>query len=343
MPASALGTFVPSVARIVVTPVGGETATIHLDDRGRVRALTEDPVPLAAVGDVLRSLPVRPGTPVGLRLRHADVFVRQVTLPAGLHRNVAEVLELDIERSTPFKSGMVYSAAVIDRERLPGGSISVRHYIAKRKAVDQAAAVLSRAGFTASFADVWNDAHSEGVAVDLLPGRRAAPSRLRQLATAALAAVVIASLAAGIASVVAKEMELRALTADASRLAPEAEQARRGLALERQAENERRSVQGFVDSRPRVSVLLDDVSRLLPDTVWLQEFKLDGTTLELAGSARSAAETLMLLERSGQLRDAQFVAPVRPEADSERELFRLRAKLRDAPGAETPSAGDPTP
>ena len=79
--------------------------------------------------------------------------------------------------------------------------------------------------------------------------------------------------------------------------------------------------------------MIEEVSRLLPDTAWLEALRVDGDTLEISGLAVSASALLPLFERSSVFHDARFAAPVRLASERDRERFNLKARIKRADGA----------
>src|SRR5262249_41712808 len=63
-------------------------------------------------------------------------------------------------------------------------------------------------------------------------------------------------------------------------------------------------------SRPPVIRILDEFTRLLPDTAWVSFLKVEGEVLEVTIVAQSTAELLSLLARSSLIATAALSAPV---------------------------------
>ena len=85
-------------------------------------------------------------------------------------------------------------------------------------------------------------------------------------------------------------------------------------------------------SRPAPLLVLEVLSRLLPDTVWLTEARLDGNELSFSGLAEDASALVPLVEAAPEFEQVRFQAPstrvsVRgvDGADRQVERFALRA------------------
>jgi Tfp pilus assembly protein PilN len=79
--------------------------------------------------------------------------------------------------------------------------------------------------------------------------------------------------------------------------------------------------------------ILRELTQILPDTVWIWNFKYNGKEIEINGFADSASDLIPLLDRSPLFEKVEFLAPVtkervmRPEGDKEKERFRIKAKI----------------
>ena len=77
--------------------------------------------------------------------------------------------------------------------------------------------------------------------------------------------------------------------------------------------------------------MLETLSRLLPDNVWLSEVTLDGNELAFSGMAEDASVLIPLVEKAPEFEQARFHAPstrmtVRNIDGSEREVERHEAE-----------------
>ncbi len=81
-------------------------------------------------------------------------------------------------------------------------------------------------------------------------------------------------------------------------------------------------------------VLLDELTRLLPDTTWVWNLKYNGKEIELSGFADSASDLIPLLDRSPIFEKVEFMAPVTKEmqmrggdGNKEKERFKIKARI----------------
>jgi general secretion pathway protein L len=79
--------------------------------------------------------------------------------------------------------------------------------------------------------------------------------------------------------------------------------------------------------------ILKELTQLIPNTVWIWNFKYNGKEVEINGFADSASDLIPLLDKSPLFEEVQFSAPVtkerqmRPEGEKEKERFKIKAKM----------------
>ena len=74
-------------------------------------------------------------------------------------------------------------------------------------------------------------------------------------------------------------------------------------------------------------IVLEALSRALPDTAHLAEIKLDGTTLRIIGNADDAPALLAPLEQTGHLSNVHFFAPTTRGPDGRQFRFHIEARV----------------
>ncbi len=79
--------------------------------------------------------------------------------------------------------------------------------------------------------------------------------------------------------------------------------------------------------------ILQELSQILPPTVWIWNLKITGGEVEISGFADSASDLLPLLDRSPLFEKVEFLAPVTKErdrrvgSDKEKERFKIRMHI----------------
>lgn len=90
----------------------------------------------------------------------------------------------------------------------------------------------------------------------------------------------------------------------------------------------KRKVQG-----PVATLVVEDLSRLLPDDTWLTSLSIDGPKVQINGVSRDATALVRVLESSGAMSDTNFFAPTTRDAQESGEKFHIEATLRPRQGS----------
>jgi general secretion pathway protein L len=78
--------------------------------------------------------------------------------------------------------------------------------------------------------------------------------------------------------------------------------------------------------------IVEELTRLLPDSVWLTDLRIEGDILDITGLAKSGAAIPSLLVGSSHFADVSLSAPVTLDPREDKERFSLRLRLKQ-PGA----------
>jgi general secretion pathway protein L len=335
-------------ANIVLAQVDGGfqivTASSHRSRGGAAAPALSRSQAVAALAEMAAS---RKGGTVGLRLPFSQCFERRVELPRAARDDLRRMLNFDLERATPFRLGDVYTACLPTGEAGAKGKQRLRQLVIKREAVDPLIADVKAAGLVPAFVDCWQSTPASGLPVNFLDVDEHRRSGLARLVTGPWALAVLVLLLAGLAGLLslsryeAALTEIRAETAKVRTHAAAVRDAmeRSGAAVADLARLQRMRL-GQV---PAVEVL-EELSRLLPDAVWLTDLRIEGDAVDVAGLAKSGAALPSLFVSSALFADATLTAPVTLDQREDKERFSLRIRLKPPPAATQPAAtAAPTP
>jgi len=253
-----------------------------------------------------------------------DLAMRPVlTLPGTAERSLDQVLDVEIERLTPFKASDVAVAREV-RSALDG-QIQVDLTIVPIARIEAVTGPLGAAGVEVAHVIADRARVDRAPALSLTSGVSGAPSRsLAWIPALVTAALFIAAL---VSPFVAQELRLRDQRAEIERLAPDLATARR---LTRQIEATAARVrvrQEFLQSRTSMISLLEQTTRLLPDHTWLVSLQVANGRMTLEGRSLEATSLVTLLNDAPGLSDARFNGPVTRDPATGADRFRLGAAI----------------
>ncbi|MGH7488568.1 MAG: hypothetical protein ACREMY_23660, partial [bacterium] len=226
--------------------------------------------------------------PVYLRVPISRCLLRTVTVPRAARHHLEGLLALDLERATPFKRADVFSGVVVPKDEVrETGTIEVKHLIFKANAAAAVLDALASAGVGLAGAEIEDEAGT------LLPVRlnrdgdqraRLPPvlAALNRLTVGLFVAVVLTAAAAvGIALYQQEQLRLR-LTAETVALQREAAAIRARVAAAGMVLAEASSLRLRKENEIGLVLILEELSRVLPDDAWLTELQVlqDGIVID---------------------------------------------------------------
>ena len=317
----------------IAVSTDGTLQLIETGRRGREGEVSQGITSKNATFDILSHIQkTRPGAKICLRLPFSACFERHIEIPATARNQAKSILALDLERSTPFKSSDVYISHTLSPSPGRKGWLTGTQFITKRKLADKAISDIEVIGLTVNSIDCWAaDGKTplplnflDKTAEDLAPRR----SRGRQMAIAALAGALACS--AVWLSLSRRDTALANLEKQVEAARHKAEGLQQERAVTDTAIKIRLAVQGLKEGRPSTVEIVNELTRLLPDEAFLNDLKIEGDTVDIAGLAKSSAAIIPVLERSAMFKDALQTSPVALDTTADKERFSLRLKLRQA-------------
>ncbi len=270
--------------------------------------------------------------PAGAGLR------RMLVLPAAASDRLRDVVAFEIDRQTPFAVADVqYDARIVARR---GDQIEAELIVVPRAAIEASMTALGPAAATLSGIDMAGDG-GRALGINLLAGaqrhRRADPWRAWNWALAAMALIAIAI----------AMWQMLANRRDAADAFAQQTQAR--VQSARLVAAEKRQLVDLVEgmqflqqtraARPTTVEVLDDLSRRLPDTTYLEKISIEDDQLLLIGQSGAASALVGQLEGSTLWRSPALTGALQPDPRSRLDRFTLSAQLVIA-GAQQKGADD---
>jgi len=269
------------------------------------------------------------GGPVGICLPSSQVLRKELALPLAAVENLPQLIGFELPRQTPFAADQAYYDQRVLREDRTGNRLHVLLGAASRAVVDETLSRLANWGVKAHAVVVRDELEGSGDCLDLLPPNlRPKPSRRRYWLYAGMAATTLVLLAVLLAIPLWQKREtviaLEPILAVAQR------QADAVNTLKQEQERLLGEYNFPIEHKfatPAKVVLLEEVTRILPDNTWLQQLNVRGTEVSMQGNTNASAKLIGLFEQSTLLENANFTSPLVKVQGGE-ERFQLAATLR---------------
>lgn len=331
--------FAPA-ALISRLPKPPRTATLHADattwrivsngDAPRTIELDATASDKEIADRILESAPDFSLSRLTVLLPRRTVLERRVTLPLMPDAALRSAVELQIDRLSPFAADAVrFDARVHERDAVEG-TMLVDIAATPRASVEALEQRLTSFGLKPVTIDI-ETGNGERAGFDLRAPDNGTNARTAWLTTAGFAAAAaIAWYVAMVAWGTAREREIDSWKASVESLRPVAA---RTAALRREVEGLIEPLQVARAHVPGAALLpIAEVTRILPDTVRLAEYRMLEGGIELTGLADDAPSLIGKLEASKLFKEVKFRSPVMRRPELAKDRFEITMKLEQAGG-----------
>lgn len=283
---------------------------------------------------------------VRLCLNQADYLALPVQLPAAVQDTLHAALGFQIDQLSPFRADQVLFDQRVRRHDPERDRIDVELRLARRELVDGLLERLLSIGIVVHVVDTLDqDEPPRAAGFNLLPEERRPPYvHARARFNLMLALVLVVVLAAVMFETLwMRERSAAILAEEAARLR---DQAMAVAALERELQDSLAAASFLARKRsaePPTIRVLDEITRVLPDDIWLQQFELQGTELRIQGMTEGSQRVVGLLNASPLLASPEISGNISIDPMTGKERFRTQARIRvgeTSPPEPPPAAGD---
>lgn len=262
------------------------------------------------------------------------VLRRTLTLPAAVQENLRTVLGFELDRQTPFKPDQVYFDSRVLPHDPAAKQIPVELALVTRERLQAALADIDGVASTLSGVDAL-DVGGQRMGFNFLPeDRRVSRRNTWLLLMLGLGAASVLFLLIALARITDNRADaVERLRADVEaqreeartvqRLRDELEEAATGanfLAIEK-------------ERQPSTLLLLDELTRLLPDDTFLERLSVSRGELSINGQSGQAPKLVELLQASKLLRSPSLSGPIQPDARTGKDRFNITARYGPDPDA----------
>lgn len=315
----------------------GDAVQLRLQQGGDLRdlgavpqlALPDDEAIIAPLDPLATVLPARMADlPRWLLLPASTGLRRRLSLPAAAGDRLRDVVGFEIDRQTPFSiDDVAYDARVLAR-RDGDGLIDAELVVIPRARLAEPMAALGPLARSLAGVDLCAE-NGTPLGVNLLdPAQRRSHGNPFHYWNLALAALAVIAVAATMWQLLAN----RRAAADElqQRIASQAAAAR-SAADQRQALIDLIEGQVFLDreraARPTTVEVMDELSRRLPDSTYLEKLAIEDNNLLMIGLSREAPSLVQRLQGSKLWRAPSLTGALMPDPASGRDRFTLTAEL----------------
>lgn len=259
-----------------------------------------------------------------LRLSPSDVLEHTLQIPSSASDLIAPILENQMERLVPWPAiETQYGYRVIGASQEAANQIEVEIVATRKNILDTALEKARRLGLQPFAADYAPSVNAEG-SIELIsfradPARRMASALNKLLLAAGCMAVL--TFGAGAYLLWDKHAALSELETQSA--AARDRVAARGKLAEanEQLKAQRDKLVHRKQEEPSIVMLMEALSRALPDTSFATEIEFDKREVRVVGKSANATALITDLEDSPHFSDVRFAAPTTREPSETLEAF----------------------
>ncbi len=266
---------------------------------------------------------------IRLCLEPKKYLFKKVTLPIETEENLREVLAFEMDRQTPFSADQVFYDFVINARDKQKRTLEITLILAPIDKISLALKQLEEHNVRISAISPCEETDPGLNEVNLLPPeKREKPRKRYRLVNLALFLFLILLLLGSlILPVWQKSILARQLDTELDQYRSKATEV---AALRDQvtaAKKENRFLEEKKLTNVSVLDILLELTLLLPDDTWINNFEIREKTLHLHGQSSAAASLIPILETSKLFQNVTFRSPVTRSKKNNLEQFHISAEL----------------
>lgn len=262
-----------------------------------------------------------------------NVAIRQLSVPVQARDVVAGIVRNQIERLSPWQSDSAIYGFETTVASDDAATLDVRVLIAARAIVDRAREQLAAGGLTADRVVTHPPNTETGKAITLWSRlsdiSREDRSLIRRRIGVGIGAVIAASFGLALWALISARFVGSASEDVAGRIDALRRHLQSPLTLRSAASLPPQQREWYAkETSPSAIIVLDALSRALPDSAYLTELSLKGATLRIVGLAKDAPPLIAPLEHSGVLTEVHFFSPTTREPDGTHFRFYIEGRAQ---------------
>lgn len=264
-----------------------------------------------------------------LRLPAHNALHKTLNLPLAAAENLREVLSFEMDRHTPFTAEQVYFDFSVASRDAESQRMEVDLMTVPRHVVDEGLIRASGWGVTPDIVDIGGEEFASGTQINLLPDEQRRPANKGVGGVSIFFAVLAVLLAIAAVKI---PFDQRQRTAQELLTVVAKAKAEAGTTLELSKEVERLAADDrfLVEAKrnaPKVTEVIETLTRLLPDDTYLRQLKLKNREVRLSGHSAAASNLVGVIEDSPLFEKARFRSPVTQDARAGLERFNMSAEI----------------
>jgi len=277
---------------------------------------------------------LRKGEEVVVAVDLERCYRRHVSLPREAEGKIGQILDLDMARVTPFARADVFAGWINHRGKESATNLNVEQIIIRKDIVAGLHEAIHHRGARAIGLIVRNgQAPALPLALSLEGGFYGAAAAKRSMQMAAVSLVVLSAglVAFGSAALTRQSHILSVIAEQSAEAAIEAADVRARLEQLKSNSAEISALQAR-RSRDRLVSAVEELSRILPDSAFLDGLSIETSKVVVDGGAAAPEELISPLEATSLFKNVSFSSPVFKNPNEPQSHFSIKLELQTPTG-----------
>jgi general secretion pathway protein L len=273
-----------------------------------------------------------------LRVSPGDIVERTIQIPKAASDVIEPVLQNQMERIVPWAPEETrYGFRIVGTSAVAPDQLDIQIVATTRSLLDAALRQAKSVGLNPYAIDFAPDASTDAPSIELVS---LTPDPVKRRAETLQAGVALAvGLAVAVGAFGLYVMWNRQVESDdlQSRIATARSRVEEVKQLNQENTELRRQRERLVRRKsedPAVMVLIEALSRALPDTAYLTELEIHGRDTRIAGKSNDPTALITMLEDTPQFEDVHFSAPTTREEGETLGTFSIISRAQGGPSLE---------
>ena len=290
----------------------------------------------------MRALLSRSGTrgsgPILLRLSEGHVVERTIQIPSAASDVIEPVLRNQLERIVPWPlDNTRYGYRIVETDDIAAGQIGIHIVATTRTLLDAALQRAESIGVAPDAVEFAPDGSADGAGIELLSLSPDPVAKTANALQATLALLLVCALtigAFGFYQMWNRQVESEEMAARISVARSRVAEVQRLNEENAQLRQQRERLVRRKRKEPAVLLLIEALSRTLPDSAYLIELEIYGRDTRIVGKSDDPTGLITMLENTPQFEDVHFVAPTTREQGETAGTFSIIGRAQGAPSLE---------
>jgi general secretion pathway protein L len=273
-----------------------------------------------------------------VRLSSADVVERTIQIPKAASDVIEPVLQNQMERIVPWSpEDTCHGYRIVGQNAAAPDQLDIHIAATTRSMLDGALRRAESIGLNPYAVDFVPDGSADAESIELqslIPDPVDKTARSLQTSMAVILAVCAVIGAFGLYLMWNRQAESQELEARIATARSSVEEVKRLNEENAALRQQRERLVRRKGEQPAVMVLIEALSRALPDTAYLTELEIHGREARIAGKSDDPTALITTLEATPQFEDVRFYAPTTREEGETAGTFSIISRAEGGPNLE---------